>query len=171
MTKSIVFIRVPQYDYEYRFAGVTQITHSLTTKTATDTDSESNADYVNGARNQPNKVTLNVIESDVGHPAGWAVRMMQAMEAVKRNRILCNVSTPAFVYAGMLLSEFTATVDETTPSGWTGTLIFVQYVRPTGVTLNVYDNSSVIVHTGSTGAAQRVSGDVLTQLLQRAGIR
>ena len=66
MTKSIVFIRVPQYDYEYRFAGVTQIKHSLTVKTATDTDSESEEDYINGARNQPNKVTLTVINSQNG---------------------------------------------------------------------------------------------------------
>ena len=168
---SSVQVVIPSYGYTYTFSGVLSVTHELSLKILTDGESAYGTDYINGARNQPNKVTLNVIESDVGHPAGWAVRMMQAMEAVKRNRILCNVSTPAFVYAGMLLSEFTATVDETTPSGWTGTLTFVQYVKPTGVTLNVYDNSSVIVHTGSTGAAQRVGGDVLTQLLQRAGIR
>ncbi len=63
---------------------------------------------------------LSVIETNVGHAAGRADRMLQAMESVKRTRTLCDVVTPARTYTAMLLSEFTATVDESRQSGWKG---------------------------------------------------
>ena len=96
--------------------------------------------------------------------------MLQAMEAIKRTRTLCNVITPAKTYSAMLLSEFVATVDESSQSGWKGKLIFVQYVPP-AVQEKTADNASTAVHTGSTGTVQTVSGTSLQNLLDRAGVR
>ena len=175
MTPSIVFIRVPRYDYEYRFTGVTQIRHSMTVKTATDTDSESEEDYINGARNQPNKVTLTVMETDITQSAGWASRMMNALEAVKRSREVCQVITPLRAYDNMLLTDFTVTQDETTPYGWSGTLVFTE--TNGGASTRRYSNSSRITDVAAIRAYDRkranrsLSQSSLRKMLQRAGIR
>ena len=166
---SSVSVRVPAYGYTYTFSGVLSVSHELSLKIRTDAESASGTDYVNGARNQPDKVTLTVIETDVGHPAGWADRMLQAMESLKRARTLCSVATSARTYTNMLLTEFTATVDETSQSGWQGSLTFIRYIpSPSAVKTN--DNASRATHTGSAGPVQTVSGDQLIQLLQRAGV-
>ena len=168
---SSVSIQVPTYGYTYTFSGILSVKHELSLKIQTDADSETGTDYVNGARNQPNKVILNVIESDVGHLAGWATRMMQAMESLKRTRTLCNVVTAGFIYSGMLLSEFTATEDETSQSGWQGTLVFTQYVPVDAkTTAKIFDNSSTATHTGSAGPVVVIVGSELENLLLRAGI-
>ena len=101
---SSVSIYLPDYGYTYRFSGVLSVKHEMSLNIQKDGESLYHTDYVNGARNEPNKVILEVLESDIGHAAGWATRMMQAMESIKRNRCVCVVTTPAFVYAGMLLS-------------------------------------------------------------------
>ena len=66
MTLSTATVYIKDYDIEYRFCGVTSIRHSLSLKVAQDTDSTEGQDYVNGARVQPNKLTLSVIESRTG---------------------------------------------------------------------------------------------------------
>ena len=164
-----VEIQVPSYGYTYTFSGVLSIKHELTLKIRTDSESATGTDYVNGARNQPDKVVLAVMETDVGHISGWADRMLQAMEALKRTRTLCNVVTPAKTYPAMLLSEFIATLDESSQSGWKGTLTFLQYVPPAEPE-KTEDNASTPVHTGSTGTVQTVSGTSLKNLLERAGV-
>ena len=167
---SSVMVRIPSYGYTYSFSGVLSVRHEFSLKIQTDAESASGTDYVNGARNQPDKVILSVVESDVGHRAGWSDRMLQAMESVKRNRVLCEVVTSAHTYSDMLLSEFTATADESSQGGWKGTLTFTQYVPPeTRVKTN--DNSSAATHTGAAGAAQTVSTSSLIDFLARAGIR
>ena len=169
-TASSVSVRVPSYGYTYTFTGVLSVQHAFSLKIQTESESATGTDYVNGARNQPDKVILTVLESDVGHLAGWADRMLQAMEALKRTRTLCSVVTSARTYSDMLLAEFTAPQDETSPSGWQGTLTFVQYVPP-AVPEKTGDNSSAVTHTGSAGMAQTVlTAEQLQQLLQRAGI-
>ena len=166
---SSVRIHVPSYGYTYAFSGVISIQHSFSLKIRTESESVTGTDYVNGARNQPDRVTLTVIESDVGHQAGWADRMLQAMESLKRTRTLCEVVTSAKTYGAMLLSEFSATVDEESPSGWQGTLTFTRYVPP-DVSEKTNDNASAITHTGSAGPVRTVSGSPLRQILERAGI-
>ena len=167
--QSSVTVYLPSYGYTYTFSGVISVQHEFSLKLQTDSESVTGTDYINGARNQPDKVILTVIESDIGHPAGRAARMMQAMESIKRNRVLCTVVTSAFALSGMLLSEFTATEDETSQSGWQGTLTFTRSEISSGTT-KMYDNSSLPTHTGSTGMVQTVSGTELIQMLQRAGI-
>ena len=166
---SSIQIQVPSYGYIYTFSGVISIQHEFSLKIQTEAESASGSDYVNGARNKPDKIILSVVETDVGHISGWSDRMLQAMEAIKRTRTLCNVITPAKTYSAMLLSEFVATVDESSQSGWKGTLTFMQYVPP-AVQEKTADNSSTAVHTGSTGTVQTVSGTSLQNLLARAGV-
>ena len=144
-------------------------------KTATDTDSESEEDYINGARNQPNKVTLTVMETDITQSAGWASRMMNALEAVKRSREVCQVITPLRAYDNMLLTDFTVTQDETTPYGWSGTLVFTE--TNGGASTRRYSNSSRITDVAAIRAYDRkranrsLSQSSLRKMLQRAGIR
>ena len=153
------------------------VQHSLSLKIQTGSESSSGTDYVNGARNQPDKVTLTVVESDVGHMKGWADRMLQAMESVKRTRTLCSVVTSARTYTNMLLSDLTVTVDENSPSGWKGTLTFTQYVRSSS-SAKTSNNSSTTTHTGSTATVRTVSSQSgssgtsspLQQMLERAGV-
>ena len=166
---SSVQVRLPSYGYTYSFTGVISIKHEYSLKLQTDSNSAAGEDYINGARNQPDKVILTVVESDVGHIAGWADRMLQALEAIKRNRVLCTVATSALIYTGMLLSGLSVTVDEKSQSGWQGTLTFTQY-RTTAKVKKTKDNSSAATHTGSSGQAQSVTGEALEQMLQRAGI-
>ena len=166
---SSVSVRVPAYGYTYTFSGVLSVKHEFSLKIRTEAESASGTDYVNGARNQPDRVTLRVIESDVGHRAGWADRMLQVLESLKRTRTLCSVATSARTYADMLLSEFTAELDETSQSGWQGTLVFTQYV-PQAAAVRTNDNASSVTHTGSAGPVRTVEGVSLKQLLERAGI-
>ena len=166
---SSVMVRIPSYGYTYSFSGVLSVRHEFSLKIQTDSESASGTDYVNGARNQPDKVILSVVESDVGHQAGWSDRMLQAMESVKRNRVLCQVITSAHTYSDMLLSEFSATVDEESPSGWEGKLTFTKYVPPAQPE-KTDDNSSTPTNTGSAGQVQTVSGSQIGQILVRAGI-
>ena len=166
---STVSVQVPSYGYIYTFSGVISVQHEFSLKIQTESESAFGSDYVNGARNQPDRIILSVIETDVGHISGWADRMLQAMEALKRTRTLCNVVTPSKTYSAMLLSEFTATVDESSQSGWKGTLTFVQYIPPAAPE-KTDDNASTPVHTGSKGTVRTVSGTSLKNLLARAGI-
>ena len=166
---SSVSVRIPSYGYTYTFSGVLSVQHAFSLKIQTNSESATGSDYVNGARNQPDRVILSVIETDVGHAAGRADRMLQAMESIKRTRTLCDVVTPARTYTAMLLSEFTATVDESSQSGWKGTLTFTQYI-PSAVPEKINDNSSTTKHTGSAGSVKTVTASQLKQILQRAGI-
>ena len=166
---SSVRIRLPSYGYTYHFTGVLSVKHEYSLKLQTDSSSASGEDYVNGARNQPDRVVLSVLETDIGHMSGWANRMLQVMESIKRNRILCTVVTPALTYSGMLLSGLSVTEDERNPFGWQGTLTFTQY-KTTAKVKKTNDNSSAATHTGSSGQVQSVAGDALKQMLVRAGI-
>ena len=171
MTSS-VRVRLPSLGYTYTFTGVLSVKHEYSLKLQTDPDSADGSDYINGARNQANKVVLEVIESDVGHAAGWSVRIMQAMESLKRNRILCDVYTSAFVYSGMLLTSFEATEDETSQSGWQGTLTFTQYVPVSSSSseTKTNDNSSTATHTGVNGSTITIELSDLEYLLKLAGL-
>ena len=169
---SSVSVRVPSYGYTYTFSGVISVKHELSLKLQTDSDSSSGTDYINGARNQANQIILSVIESDVGHAAGWSSRILQAMESIKRNRVLCEVHTSAFIYTGMLLSGIEATEDETSQSGWQGTLSFTQYVPVSSASseTKTNDNSSTATHTGVNGSTITIELSDLEYLLKLAGL-
>ena len=67
---SSVSVRIPSYGYTYTFSGVLSVQHAFSLKIQTNSESATGSDYVNGARNQPDRVVLSVIETDVGHAAG-----------------------------------------------------------------------------------------------------
>ena len=89
--------------YAYHFTGVTAIEHNLTLNL--EKDFSQGTDIVNGARNQPNQVSLSVVETDVEHGTGWSARMLEEMGAIKKKRSLCRVVTTMAVYENMLLTE------------------------------------------------------------------
>ena len=152
--------------YTYHFTGVTEIEHNLALN-LDNTDSQG-MDIVHGARNLPDRVSLSVIETDTEHPAGWSARMLEAMAALKRGRVLCRVVTSMGSYSNMLLTEITATQDGENQDGWSGELVFMEYIPvSSGNSNNKTDNnSSTRRNTGNTGTKK-----VLTpfqQLLSQA---
>ena len=175
--QSSAYIRVKAYDYRYHFTGVTSVKHSFSLQVATTYDASRETGYVNGAKNQPNKVTLSVVETDTSQ-SGRAAGMIRALESVKQTRALCQVYTAARNYDNMLLTDISATQDETNPTGWSGTLTFTQaqyitwnpdYHAPSSGTYT-NSNSSTVTNTG-TAAAKTVTGTAASQTLSKAGIK
>ena len=155
--------------YTWRFTGVLSVSHELSLNL--ETASAQGADIVNGARNRPDRVSLSVLETDAAHGAGWSARMLEAMAALKKNRILCRVVTSMGAYPQMLLTEISATQDGENQYGWQGSLSFTEYVPGTEASAEkTADNSSVRTNTGS-GTARRLTGTPFQQLLRRAGIK
>lgn len=158
-------------NYTWHFTGVTAIEHSL----ALDLNREESreGDIVNSARNLPDRVTLSVIETDTAHSAGWSARMLEAMASLKRNRIPCKVITSLGPYENMLLTEITAVQDEENQEGWSGELVFLEYLPVTAGNdgeVKTNTNSSVRKNTGTAGNLKKVTGTALIQLLQRTRI-
>ena len=144
--------------YTYHFTGVTSIEHNMALNL--DNTSSQGTDIVNGARNLANQVTLNVVETDVEHASGWAAGMLTAMAALKKKRYLCRVVTSVATYEDMLLTEINATQDEENQYGWSGSLIFMEYIPVTeenAQTVKANNNSSVRTNTGSTGVKKVLS--------------
>ena len=156
--------------YIYHFTGVTAIEHNLALNL--NNEASEGSDIVNGARNLANQVTLSVVETDTEQTAGWAARMLEAMTALKRKRVLCRVVTSMATYDRMLLTEINATQDEENQYGWSGSLAFMEYIPVTeenAEAVKANSNSSVRKNTGS-GSAKRLVGTPYQQLLQRAGV-
>ena len=164
-----VTARVNDAPCAWHFTGVTAIEHSLSL--SLNSTAVQGTDLINGARNQPDRVTLTVIETDAEHSPGWSARMLAAMAGLKRKRMLCGVVTSMGSYTDMLLTEITATQDEENQCGWSGSLIFTQYVPSDGAnTVKTSDNSSTRENTGFTGTVKKVTESAFLQMLQRANI-
>ncbi len=159
MNSSAAYIVVRDTGTAYHFTGVTEITHSLSLKIFEKADTTELESFVNGAKNQPDRVTLSVVETDAMHPAGWAARMLEILYAVKRQRLLCRVVTPQRTYEDMLLSAVFAVQDETVPDGWSGELTFTEYIPLLiSVEAKTDDNASTPKNTGSAAPPPKVSG-------------
>ena len=153
----------------WHFTGVTSIEHSLSLTLGSTASQE--AELINGARNQPDRVTLTVIETDAEHMPGWSAHMLAAMASLKSRRVLCGVVTSMGTYSNMLLTEITATQDEENQCGWSGSLSFTQYVPADGKnagSVKTNDNSSTREHTGFTGNVLRLTDEAASrQILSR----
>ena len=160
MPQSSAYIVVKDYNLTYHFTGVISVTHCLSLKISEKTDTTEQTAFVNGAKNQPDKVTLNVVETDAAHSAaGLASRMLDILESVKRNRLLCRVVTPHHTYDSMLLTSVSVTQDEEHPDGWSGEITFTEYIPaalPSETKTN--DNASAPRNTGSAAPPKTVSG-------------
>ena len=162
-----VTARVNGASCAWHFTGVTAIEHSLLLTLGSTASRE--AELINGARNQPDRVTLTVVETDAEHMPGWSAHMLAAMASLKSRRVLCGVVTSMGTYTGMLLTEITAMQDEENQCGWSGSLSFTQYVPAEGentgsVTTN--DNSSAREHTGFTGSIVQLTSEAMNRLLE-----
>ena len=159
MAQSSAYIQVKETGTSYHFTGVTEIVHHLSLKIFDKADVTEVASFVNGAKNDPDRVTLSVIETDAAHSAqGWAARMMDILYSVKRQRMLCRVVTPQKTYEDMLLSEISATHNAENPDGWSGDLTFTEYI-PLAVLgeTKEEDNASTPKNTGSAAPPNKVT--------------
>ena len=164
-SSAYVTCTVNEKAYTWHFTGVTEIEHNLALNL--NNSSSQGSDIVNGARNLANQVTLSVVETDVEHNNGWSAGMLEAMAAVKKQRLLCTVVTSLATYKDMLLTEITATQDGENQYGWSGTLAFMEYIPVTEETaeeVKTNSNSSVRKNTGGT---TKVNGTPLQQLLTK----
>ena len=99
MNTSTAYILVKQSGYRYSFDGVISMSHALSLKVSTDSDSSDSGDYVNHARNEPDVVTLSVVASDANVPvAGWSRQTLDSLAQVKSRRLLCQVVTSLRTY-------------------------------------------------------------------------
>ncbi len=161
-----VTARVNGASCAWHFTGVTSIEHSLSLSLGSTASGET--EVINGARNQPDRVTLTVIETDAEHMPGWSAHMLAAMASLKRRRVLCGVVTSMGTYSNMLLTEITATQDEENQCGWSGSLSFTQYVPVEGEktgNAKTDDNSSAREYTGFTGNVLRLTGEAAERLI------
>ena len=151
MPQSSAYIVVKEQGTALHFTGVMEIVHHLSLKIFDKADVTEVASFVNGAKNDPDRVTLSVVETDAAHSAqGWAARMMDILYSVKRNRMLCRVITPQKTYEDMLLSEINATHNAENPDGWSGEISFTEYI-PMAILgeSKEDDNASTPKNTGS----------------------
>ena len=163
MPQSSAYIVVKEQGTALRFTGVTEITHRLGLKIFDKADVTEAASFVNGAKNEPDRVTLSVTETDAAHAAeGWSARMLDILYSVKRNRMLCRVCTPQKTYEDMLLSEISATHSAETPDGWSGDISFTEYI-PTAVLgeSKENDNASTPKNTGSAAPPKTVTAEAV----------
>ena len=155
--KSSTYIVLTETGSELHFSAVTQIRHSLSLKVATDTDPTEATDYLNGARKQPAKVVVSILETDTGRLAGWAIRLAQNLEAIRVSRALLQVVTPLKIYNNMVLSDLVILQEEGKPNSWTGTLSFTE-VEPNNGSEKTSDNSSAVTDTGTAVTQTVASG-------------
>ena len=187
MAKSTAYIIAEGIDYTYRFCGVTEIEYNFALNI--DADTSQGGDIINGARRLPNQIRLSVVETDVSSQPGWSASMLAALDSIRRNRVLCRVVTSMGSWENMLLSEITATQDETNQYGWAGDIVFMQYIphseqyytdtsggggASTGSSISstrkTENNSSTKKNTGTKAAVTSATAGALTSILGRAGI-
>lgn len=136
----------------YMFDGVVKIQHALSMKIEEEPEKHKE-EYTNNARNEPDKLTLDVVMSDVydGEGAivsarGFTDAERSALSATKSSLMsidaprsenafyvlhdlkearkkLC-VITPQFVHTDMILASVTVNQDEEHPYGWEGQIVF-----------------------------------------------
>ena len=153
--------------YTWHFTGVISIEHNMALNL--DNKAAQGEDIINGAKNISDQVSLQVVETDTEHTPGWASAMLAAMRSLKKNRVLCKVITSMATYDKMLLSEITATQDEENQDGWSGELVFMEYIPVASDSEEKTDNnSSTRRNTGNTGTKK--STTPILQLLQKAGL-
>ena len=136
----------------YMFDGVVKIQHALSMKIEEEPEKHKEQ-YTNNARNEPDKLTLDVVMSDVYDGSGAIVNARgftdaerTAHDATKKSLMtidaprsenafyvlrdlkearkkLC-VITPQFVHTDMILASVTVNQDEEHTHGWEGQIVF-----------------------------------------------
>ena len=165
---SLAYIFDPVRQKTISFDGVTEISHSLSLKVETDADNAKGADYINNARHEPDHVTLSVIMSESRDTYLGSNRVRDTLSdliTLKESRSLCQVITDLRTYTGMLLTDITVTRDDTTPSGWSGTLSFQEATASTAATntsTKTNNNTSTSSNKGTTASTKKPTIDLST---------
>ena len=184
MPKSSAYFTTEGINYTYRFCGVTEIEYNFALNI--DADTSQGGDIINEARRLPNQIRLSVVETDVEASPGWAASMLSALDSIRRNRVLCRLTTDMGSWDWMFIAEITATQDEMNQYGWAGDIVFMQYipkseqyytgatsgtaVSSTTSTRKTQNNSSTKKNTGTKAATTSATASAVSAVLGRAGI-
>ena len=192
MPRSSAYFTAEGINYVYRFCGVVEVEYNFALNI--DADASQGGDIINGARRLPNQIRLSVVETDVSMRPGWAASMLSALDSIRRNRVLCSLTTDMGTWENMLLSEITASQDENNQYGWAGDLVFMQYIphdeqyytdtsggggataggggggSSSTSTRKTSNNSSTKKNTGTKAAATTVTTTTLNSMTALAGI-
>ena len=123
----------------YMVDGVIKVSYAMTLKVEEEPNEEKAWQYINNAKNEPNKVTFDVIMSEVyttrndltKHAENRSESALTVLNNVKRERVLVDVVTNLMTYSNMLLSGISLTQDDgTTHFGFYGQLTFTE--KPEG---------------------------------------
>ena len=173
----------PSTGKTYVFDGVVQIQHSMSMKM--EEEPQKAEQFVNNAKNEPDKVTLDVVMSDVhsnssalGGSASMNAEQSAAYNAgkkyfgssgssrsanalailreLKESRKKISVVTPQYVHTDMLISSITCNQDDETPYGWSGQIVFQHAYA--AVAAKATDNSNAKKAGDSTRTPSMVSG-------------
>ena len=152
---SLAYIYNPAKQQTITFDGITEISHALSLKVETDADNAAGTDYINNAKHEPDRVSLNVVMSGCHDPSANSNRVVNILSdlvALKESRTLCQVITDLRTYLNMLLTDITVTRDETNPSGWSGVLAFqeVTATASTAAPTKMNNNTSTTSNKGNT---------------------
>ena len=123
---NIAYFIAEGIDYEYHFTGVLEIEYNFALNI--DADTSQGGDIINGARRLPNQIRISVVESETYSHNGWPASMLSALDSIRRNRVLCTLTTNMGSWSNMLISEITASEDEKNQYGWAGDVVFMQYI-------------------------------------------
>ena len=152
---SLAYVYIPSTQKTVTFDGITEISHALALKVETDADNAKGTDYINNARHEPDRITLNVIMSetcDTAYNSNRVVNTLSELISLKESRVLCQVITDLRTYLNMLLTDITVMKDETNPSGWSGTLAFQEVTATAAATTaaKTNNNTSTTSNKGNT---------------------
>lgn len=152
MSATVAYLVLKDTGEKIAFDGILSVTHALSLKTASSSDTSDGYDYVNNARNLPDVVTLEVLASDIGASAEyWSAQLMRTLAAVKEQRRLLQLLTHLKSYDNMLLTDFTVVQDETNAFGWSGSMTFTRAEERAATAASATDDrSSTPSYTGST---------------------
>lgn len=142
----------------YTFDGVIEVKHSFSSR-FDECPSDYRDEYVNGARNEPDKISLDVMMSDVytnqtdltkgvpvdsrhssarknakkhvteGDSTSRSSNALEKLYMLKTKRLKLTIITPQHVYLDMVLGAVTVKQDEKTPFGWEAQLDFQHYLE------------------------------------------
>ena len=129
-----MYIYRPDTGETYLFDGVVKASHQMSLKIEEEPTKHQEI-YVNNARNEPNKVTFDIIMSDVytsrdaltKRTKNRSESALVVLNELKRDRVLLHVITNLMTYTDMLLSGISLTQDDgTTHFGFWGQLVFTE---------------------------------------------
>ena len=184
MPQSTAYFTAEGINYTYRFTGVVEVEYNFALNV--DADLSQGGDIINEARRLPNQIRLSVVETDAASQRGWSASMLSALDSIRRNRVLCTLTTDMGSWSRMFISEITATQDEVNQYGWAGDVVFTQYIpkdeqyysgtntnassySTTTSTRATTNNSATKKNTGTKAAAKGATAGAVTAALGIAG--